>query len=148
MAVTSMYQQIINIYDDYKKENNSIITNKTPSFIKEKYINIQYEQIDINLNYVFICIEYRIYEAFMSDLTALVNKYNTIIEALNVCAVIYCFIVEFIVIVFIIFHLRKITQRIEGATLRINNSFGYMLKRNISGDNKEDNSFSYMNNDN
>ena len=38
MAVTSMYQQIINIYDDYKKENNSIITNKTPSFIKEKYI--------------------------------------------------------------------------------------------------------------
>ena len=111
-------------------------------------VNIQYEQIDINLNYVFICIEYRIYEAFMSDLTALVNKYNTIIEALNVCAVIYCFIVEFIVIVFIIFHLRKITQRIEGATLRINNSFGYMLKRNISGDNKEDNSFSYMNNDN
>ena len=140
MAVTSMYQQIINIYDDYKKEKYNIREKQTSAFIKEKFINSQYEQIDVNLNYVFICIEYRIYEAFMSDLTALVNKYNSIIGALNICAVIYCFIVAFIVIAFIIFHLKKITKKIEEATLRINNSFSYMLKRNVNIENREDNS--------
>ena len=142
MAVTSMYQQIINIYDDYKKEKNMIKKLKSTSYIKEKFINSQYEQIDINLNYVFICIEYRIYEAFMSDLIFLVNMYNSIIGALNICAVVYCFIVEFIVMIFIIFRLREITKKIEEATLRINNAFSYMLKRNISIENKDDNSSS------
>ena len=120
MGVTSMYQQIINIYEDYKKEKYNI---KNVSNIKEKFINNQFEQIDINLNYVFICIEYRIYEAFMKDLNSLANKYNVIIEALNICAVIYCFLVEFIVMIFVIFYLRKITKRVEKATLRINSAF-------------------------
>jgi hypothetical protein len=95
MAITSMYQQIINIFEDYKKQkNDNKFENRLESFIKEKFINNQYEQIDINLNYVIICIEYRIYEAFRTDLDSLANKYNSIIEALNICSVIYCFIVE------------------------------------------------------
>ena len=39
MEVTSMYQQIINIYDDYKKEKNIIKKLKSTSYIKEKFIN-------------------------------------------------------------------------------------------------------------
>jgi hypothetical protein len=141
MAVTSMYQQIINIYDDYKKEKFNINSTTDASYIKEKFINSQYEQIDINLNYVFTCIENRIYEAFMKDLTALVVKYNSIIEALNICAVIYCFFVAFTVMTFIIFYLRRITKRIEEATLRINNSFTYMSQNNINNENKDYSSF-------
>ena len=141
MAVTSMYQQIINIYDDYKKEKFNINSTTNASYIKEKFINSQYEQIDINLNYVFTCIENRIYEAFMKDLTSLVVKYNSIIEALNICAVIYCFFVAFTVMTFIIFYLRRITKRIEEATSRINNSFSYMSQKNINNDNKDYSSF-------
>jgi hypothetical protein len=141
MAVTSMYQQIINIYDDYRKEKDNINSTTNVSYIKEKFINSQYEQIDINLNYVFTCIENRIYEAFMKDLTALVVKYNSIIEALNICAVIYCFFVAFTVMTFIIFYLRRITKRIEEATSRINKSFSYMAQRNINNENKEYSSF-------
>ena len=141
MAVTSMYQQIINIYDDYRKEKFNINSTTDASYIKEKFINSQYEQIDINLNYVFTCIENRIYEAFMKDLTALVVKYNSIIEALNICAVIYCFFVAFTVMTFIIFYLRRITKRIEEATFRINNSFSYMAQKNINNDIKENSSF-------
>ena len=141
MAITSMYQQIINIFEDYKKQkNDNKFENRLESFIKEKFINNQYEQIDINLNYVIICIEYRIYEAFRTDLDSLANKYNSIIEALNICSVIYCFIVEFIVLTFIILKLRKKTKKIEEATSRINNSFRYLLQKNINNDNKEDNS--------
>ena len=140
MAVTSMYQQIINIYEDYTKEKDNI---NNVEFIKEKFINSQYEQIDINLNYVFICIEYRIYEAFMTDLNALANKYNVIIEALNICAVIYCFLVEFIVMIFIIFYLRKITKKVNEVTLRINNAFTYMIKKNSNAENQEDNNNSF-----
>jgi len=142
MAVTSMYQQIINIYDDYKKEKFNINSTTNVSYIKEKFINSQYEQIDINLNYVFTCIENRIYEAFMKDLTALVVKYNSIIEALNICAVIYCFFIAFTVMTFIIFYLRRITKRIEEATSRINNSFSYMAQKNINNDiDNKDSSF-------
>ena len=149
MAVTSMYQQIINIYDDYKKEKekNNIDENVEASFIKEKFINKQFEQIDINLNYVFTCIENRIYEAFMTDLISLVNKYNLIIEALNICAVIYCFFVAFTCMTFIIFYLRRITKRIEDTTIRINNAFCHILLRNINSDNKTDNS-SFITTDN
>ena len=141
MAVTSMYQQIINIYDDYRKEKVNINSTTDASYIKEKFINSQYEQIDINLNYVFTCIENRIYEAFMKDLTALVVKYNSIIEALNICAVIYCFFVAFTVMTFIIFYLRRVTKRIEEATSRINNSFSYMSQKNVNNENKDYSSF-------
>ena len=138
MAITSMYQHIINIYEDYKKEKKgNIFENRLASFIKEKFINIQYEQIDINLNYVIVCIEYRIFEAFRTDLDSLAHKYNSVIEALNICSVIYCFIVEFIVMIFIILSLRKKTKKIEEATLRINNSFRYLIKKNINNDNKK-----------
>jgi hypothetical protein len=133
MAVTSMYQQIINIYSDYKKEKNNF--NKNASFIKEKFINKQFEQIDINLNYVFTCIEYRIYEAFMKDLLSLVNKYNFIIKALNICAVIYCFFVAFTCMTFIIFYLRRITKQIEETTIRVNKAFCHILQTNIFIDN-------------
>ena len=141
MAVTSMYQQIINIYEDYKNEKFNINSTTNVSYIKEKFINSQYEQIDINLNYVFTCIEKRVYEAFMKDLTSLVIKYNSIIEALNICAVIYCFFVAFTVMTFIIFYLRRITKKIEEATSRINNSFSYMSQKNINNDNKDYSSF-------
>ena len=130
MAVTFIYQQIINIYEDYKKEKGNIKKIKLPSYIKEKFINSQFEQIDINLKYVFICIESRIYEAFMTDLTSLINKYNSIIEILNICAIIYIFIVEFIVMVFIVFNLKRKTKVIEEVTVMINNAFKFMLKRN------------------
>ena len=140
MAVTSMYQQIINIYNDYKKEKENIKKLKLSSYIKEKFINIQYEQIDINLNYVFICIEYRIYEAFLTDLISLINKYNTIIEILNLCAIIYIFIFEFIVMVFIILNLKKTTKKIEDVTVRINNALNFMLKRNKYDENKQEDS--------
>ena len=139
MAITSMNQLIINIYEDYKKHKDHIKESNTIDFVKEIFINTQYEQLDINLNYVVISIEKRIYEAFMTDVSSLASKYNSIIEALNVCAVIYCFIVEFITLTFIIFNLRKITKRIEEATLRINNAFRYMIKKNNNCE-KEDNS--------
>ena len=148
MAVTSMYQQIINIYNDFKKEKKNINKIKLSSYIKEKFINYQYEKIDINLNYVFICIEYRIHEAFMTDLTSLINKYKSIMEILNICAIIYIFFVEIIVMVFIVLNLKKIASKIEFITLRINKSFNLMLKRNINFvDKNEEYDFSFMNND-
>ena len=39
MAVTSMYQQVINIYNDYKKDKENIKKIKLTSYIKEKFIN-------------------------------------------------------------------------------------------------------------
>ena len=141
MAVTSMYQQIINIYNDYKKEKENIKEIKLSSYIKEKFINSQYEIIDINLNYVFICIEYRIYEAFMTDLTSLINKYKSIIEILNICEIIYIFIVEFVVLIFIVFILKRKTKIIKDITFRNNKSFNFMLNRNINIENKEKDSF-------
>ena len=148
MAVTSMYQQIINIYNDFKKEKENINKIQLSSYIKEKFINYQYEKIDINLNYVFICIEYRIHEAFMTDLTSLINKYKSIMEILNICAIIYIFFVEIIVMVFIVLNLKKIASKIEFITLRINKSFNLMLKRNINFvDKNEEYDFSFMNND-
>ena len=143
MAVTTMYQQIINIYEDYKKNKENI---KESKFIKEKFINSQYEQIDINLNYVIISVEYRVYEAFINDLTSLIEKYNSLIEMLNICMIIYIFIAEFIVIVFIVFKLKKKIKTIENVTFKINKSINHMLKRNLYFENKEEDSFLMINN--
>ena len=129
IAVSSTLRQIINYYKDYQ---NSIKNVTNINDIKKYFIDKEYEQIDMNLNYVFYGVEKRIYEVFMTDLNSLVNKYNSIIEALNICAVIYCCIVAFTVMAFIIGYLRRITIRIEEATVRINNSFCYMVMRNKS----------------
>ena len=146
MGVTSMYQQIINIYEDYKIYKEDIKKIKLSSFIKEKFINAQYEQIDINLNYIIINIEYRVYELFLTDLTNLINKYSSIIEALNIFTIIYIFIVEFIVMFFIVFKLKKKTIIVEEVTFRINKGFNYILTRNIISENKEEDTFIINNN--
>ena len=143
MAITSMYQQIINIYEDYKNYKGNIKKIKLSSYIKEKFINNQYEQIDMNLNYVIICIEYRIYELFMTDLINLINKYASNMEALNICTIIYISIVEFIIMVFIVLNLKKKTKIIEEVILKINKAFNFMLNRNIISENKEEDSFIY-----
>ena len=44
--------------------------------------------------------------------------------------------------VFVIFYLRKITKRVEKATLRINSAFSYMIKKSLNSENKEDNNYS------
>ena len=131
----------VNIYEDYKKYKENIKKIKLSSYIKEKFINNQYEQIDINLNYVIICIEYRIYELFMTDLTNLINKYSFNMETLNICTIIYISIVEFIIMVFIVLNLKKKTKIIEEVILKINKAFNFMLNRNIISENKEEDSF-------
>ena len=103
----------VNIYEDYKKYKENIKKIKLSSYIKEKFINNQYEKIDINLNNIIISVEYRIYELFMNDLTNLIDRYSSTLETLNIFTIIYISIVEFIIMVFIVFSLKKKTKIIE-----------------------------------
>ena len=83
---------------------------------------------------------------FLTDLTNLINKYSSIIEALNIFTIIYIFIVEFIVMFFIVFKLKKKTIIVEEVTFRINKGFNYILTRNIISENKEEDTFIINNN--
>ena len=136
IAVPSTVSQISNIYKDYEKSKS--IINDTDIIIK-LFINNQFEQIDMNLNYVYSNIQRRIFQVFLEDLNSLVSGFNSKITALNICAFFYCFIVAFTTLFFIIYFLRRITVRIEEATVRINNTFCYMVKTNSNRDNKDDN---------
>ena len=82
----------------------------------------------------------------MTDLISLIDKYKSIIEILNICAITYIFIVEFIVMFFIVFNLKKTTKIIEDITLRINKSFNLMLNRHTPENKSEDPSFMIYNN--
>ena len=136
ITINSIFSQILNMYNDFEKSKSFINDTDT---IKNIFIDNQFEQIDMSLNYVYSNIQRRIFQVFLEDLNSLVSGFNSKITALNICAFFYCFIVAFTTLFFIIYYLRRITIRIEEATVRINSAFCYMAKTNSNKESKDDN---------
>ena len=118
VAINAMVQETQNIYNDYYKKNS---TNVTREQVSEWYINDQFKQVDINLNFVLSLVQERIYTAFLKDANDLTNKFQNEINIFNSCAIVYCCLLGLFVVIYVVNKIQRMTKVVEVSTMRLGN---------------------------
>ena len=139
VAINAMVQETQNIYNDYNKKN---ITNATKEQVTELYINDQFKQVDINLNFVLSLVQERIYTAFLKDANDLTNKFQKQINIFNSCAIIYCCLLGLFVVIYVVNKIQRMTKVVAVSTMRLNQAFCFIKENNLGNQmNMQSNSF-------
>ena len=128
VAINAMVQETQNLYNDYNKKN---LTNVTKEQVTEWYINVQFKQVDINLNFVLSLVQERIYTAFLKDANDLTNKFQKEINIFNSCAIIYCSLLGIFVVVYVVNKIQRMTKIVEVSTMRLNKAFCFIKENNL-----------------
>ena len=128
IAINAMVQETQNIYNDYYKKNS---TNVTREQVSEWYINDQFKQVDINLNFVLSLVQERIYTAFLKDANDLTNKFQKEINIFNSCAIVYCCLLGLFVVIYVVNKIQRMTKVVEVSTMRLNKAFCFIKENNL-----------------
>jgi len=128
VAINAMVQETQNIYNDYYKKNS---TNVTREQVSEWYINDQFKQVDINLNFVLSLVQERIYTAFLKDANDLTNKFQNEINIFNSCAIVYCCLLGLFVVIYVVNKIQRMTKVVEVSTMRLNKAFCFIKENNL-----------------
>ena len=128
VAINAMVQETQNLYNDYNKKN---LTNVTKEQVTEWYINVQFKQVDINLNFVLSLVQERIYTAFLKDANDLTSKFQKEINIFNSCAIIYCTLLGIFVVIYVVNKIQRMTKIVEVSTMRLNKAFCFIKENNL-----------------
>ena len=139
VAINAMVQETQNLYNDYNKTNIKDITKEE---VSNRYINVKFKQVDINLNFVLSLVQERIYTAFLKDANDLTNKFQNEINIFNSCAIIYCCLLGIFVVIYVVNKIQKMTKVVEVSTMRLNRAFCFIKENNLGNQiNTQSNSF-------
>ena len=143
VAINAIVQETQNIYNDYKnnvrKSTDVVITREN---VTNWYINNQFKQVDVNLNFVLSLVQQRTYTAFLEDSNNLTHKFQNMINIFNSCAIIYCCLLGIFVIIFVVYKIKSMTKIVEDSTMRLNRAFFFIKENNLGNQmNNPTNSF-------
>ena len=135
VAINAMVQHTQNIYNDYSaiklKSTQDEIDNMELSDVSKNYIDDNFRQVDVNLNFVLSLVQERIYKAFLEDATTLKDKFQTQINIFNSVAIIYCIILGSFVMIYVINKIKRMTLTVEVSTMRLNKAFCFIKENNL-----------------
>ena len=135
VAINAMVQQTQNTYNDYtsikQKSTQEQIDNMEISEINKHYIDAKFMQVDMNLNFVLSLVQERIYKAFLEDATSLKDKFQNQINIFNSLAIIYCVVLGFFVMIYVINKVKRMTTTVEVSTMRLNKAFCFIKENNL-----------------
>ena len=135
VAINAMVQQTQNTYNDYNsslsKKTQEDIDNMEFSEVTENYVDEKFKQVDVNLNFVLSLVQERIYKAFLEDVTTLKDKFQNQINIFNSMAIIYCVLLGFFVMFYVINKIKRMTSIVEVSTMRLNKAFCFIKENNL-----------------
>ena len=132
VAINAMTQQTQNSYNDYKNYANSDKKNNlTFNDITERYATSLFKQVDVNLDFVLSLVQERIYTAFYIDANTLTDKFQNEINIFNSVAIIYCVLLGFFVMIYVITKVKIMTKTVEVSTMRLNKAFCFIKENNL-----------------
>ena len=109
-----------------KKKNN--LTFKD---ITERYATTLFKQVDVNLDFVLSLVQERIYTAFNIDANTLTDKFQNEINIFNSVAIVYCVLLGFFVMIYVITKVKIMTKTVEVSTMRLNKAFCFIKENNL-----------------
>ena len=135
VAINAMVQQTQNTYNDYvsilEKMTQEEVDNMELSEVTKNYVDEKFKQVDVNLNFVLSLVQERIYKAFLEDVTTLKDKFQNQINIFNSMAIIYCVLLGFFVMVYVITKIKRMTSTVEISTMRLNKAFCFIKENNL-----------------
>ena len=135
VAINAMVQQTQNTYSDYDSILQSMtqeeVNNMELSEVTKNYVDEKFKQVDVNLNFVLSLVQERIYKAFLEDVTTLKDKFQNQINIFNSMAIIYCVLLGFFVMVYVINKIKRMTSTVEVSTMRLNKAFCFIKENNL-----------------
>ena len=135
VGVKSIAQEIYNMFDDYLLVKDEL---GTFDKIKQRFINADYNQIDLSLNFLLSMVEDRCAEVFLVEAEDLITNFKTIIISLNIFVIVFLAIIYISMIFLIINRITILLHLIEKSSMRISISINLLKEKNVGTRTKSD----------
>ena len=133
VGLKSLAQEVNNFYKDFTLLKDKI---KEIEDVKRYFINEDFIQIDISLNFLIAMVEDRCAEAFLEEANILINSFKTIIISLNVFIIIFLAIISISLIFLIINRITMLLNLIKKSSMRISISINFLKEKTVESKNK------------
>ena len=133
VGLKSLAQEVNNFYKDFTLLKDKI---KEIEDVKRYFINEDFTQIDLSLNFLIAMVEDRCAEAFLEEANNLINSFKTIIISLNVFIIIFLAIISISLIFLIINRITMLLNLIKKSSMRISISINFLKEKTVESKNK------------
>ena len=133
VGLKTIAQGIYNMFDDYqvlKNELNSIEN------VKKYFLNEDFMQIDLSLNFLVSFIEDRCADAFLIEAEDLINDFKAVIISLNAFIIVFLTVISICLIVLLINRITFLLNLIEKSSTRISISINFLKEKYFGNKNK------------
>ena len=128
VGLKAIAQQIYNMFDDYLSLKNDLDTYEK---IKKHFLNDDYTQIDLCLNFLLTEVEERCAEGFLLEAEDLISDFKTIIISLNIFIIIFLAFISLCMIFLIINRITWLLSLIEKSSMRVSISINLLKEKNL-----------------
>ena len=128
VGVKTIAQEVYSMFDDYLLVKNDL---DTFDKIKARFINTDFNQIDLSLNFLLSMVEDRCAEVFLLEAEDLISDFKTIIISLNIFVIIFLAVIYISIIVLIINRITILLNLIEKSSTRISISINLLKEKNF-----------------
>ena len=128
VGLKTVAQVIYNVYKDFLQLKNQI---DDVEKIKEHFINDDYRQVDMSLNFLLNLVEDRCAAAFLIDCNKLINKFRALLITLNIFIIVFLVANSIFLTFFIIDRIVHLSNLIEKSSLRLSTTICFIKEKNI-----------------
>ena len=128
VGLKTVAQVIYNVYKDFLQLKNEI---DDVEKIKQYFINDDYRQVDMSLNFLLNLVEDRCAAAFLIDCNKLINKFRALLITLNIFIIVFLVANSIFLTFFIIDRIVHLSNLIEKSSLRLSTTICFIKEKNI-----------------
>ena len=128
VGLKSVAQVIYNEFKDFLQLKNS---NLDIEKVKNYFINDDYRQIDMSLNFLFTLVEDRCATAFIIDCESLISSFNLIIVIFNIFIIAFLTVASIFITIFIIDKIANLSILIEKSSVRLSTTICFIKEKNV-----------------
>ena len=133
VGLKTIAQSIYNMFDDYRVLKNQLNSIEN---VKKYFVNQDFMQIDLSLNFLVSFVEDRCADAFLIEAENLINNFKAVIISLNVFIIVFLTVISICLIVLLINRIIYILNLIEKSSTRISISINFLKEKNFGNKNK------------
>ena len=130
IGLKTVAQEIYNFYKDFTVLREEI---KELNDIKKYFINDDYIQVDLSLNFLLSEVEDECAEAFLEEADDLITSFKNVIIYLNIFIIIILTLISISLITLVIMRTTELLSTIEKSSIRISYSINGLKEKNNFG---------------
>ena len=127
IGLKTIAQGMYNMFADFMTLKNEL---KSLDDVKKYFVNEEFFQIDLSLNFLVEFIEEIYADSFLKEAKEIINSFKAIIVSLNILVIIFLVIISICLIIFLINRITFLLSLIEKSSMRISISINSLKEKN------------------